>query len=454
MQFLGKNLEGIYGERVLIGDELVPATIIISNGKITEIQRHVSGYNFCSSDDSVFNAGNNVVMPGIFDSHVHINEPGRTEWEGFFTATKAALAGGITTIIDMPLNSIPPTTTLENLEVKLKAANGKCHTDLGFWGGVVPGSTDSLKPMINKGVIGFKCFLIHSGVDEFPCVNEDEVDRALNAIKGTGAVLAFHAETDCGSCTTDNADPNQYSSFLASRPDEMELDAIKMVDRLCRKHKNVRCHIVHLSTARALPIISKLKEDGFPITVESCPHYLTLNPQEISDKQTQFKCCPPIRDSNNQNELWNGLKTGVIDMIVSDHSPCTADLKQPGEKNFMEAWGGISSVQFGLSIIWSQAEARGFNIPTLSRWMSQEPARLAGMSNVKGKLDINYDADIVIWNDEETFQVTDDIILYRNKITPYKGKLLKGKVLATILRGQIVYAENNFSNISGRLLVK
>ncbi|CAL8072824.1 unnamed protein product [Orchesella dallaii] len=453
MQFLGKKLDGICGKRVLLDGELIPATIKISDGKITEIQRHVAGENAANMEGSIFNAGNHVVMPGIFDSHVHINEPGRTEWEGFFTATKAALAGGITTIIDMPLNSIPPTTTLDNLAIKLDSAKAKCHTDLGFWGGVVPGNIDSLKPLINKGVIGFKCFLICSGVDEFPHVNEDEVDQALNEIKGTNAVLAFHAETDCGTCANNNADPTQYSSFLASRPDEMELDAIKMVDRLCRKHKNVRCHIVHLSTAKALPILSKLKEDGFPITVETCPHYLTLNPQEISDRQTQYKCCPPIRDTENQNKLWNGLKTGVIDMIVSDHSPCTVDLKQPGKKDFMEAWGGISSVQFGLPIIWSQAESRGFDIPTLSRWMSEEPARLAGMSNVKGKLEINYNADIVIWNDEKTFEVTEDIVLHRNKITPYKGKTLKGKVLATILRGQLVYEDGNFSNINGRLLI-
>ncbi|XP_021955788.1 allantoinase [Folsomia candida] len=444
------NIHWLTGNRIFINGGLKPASIKIENGKISEVKEGPLSDKF----ENVLDAGELVVMPGLVDTHVHVNEPGRSEWEGFWTATQAAAAGGITTLVDMPLNSIPSTTTVENLDIKMKAATGKCHIDVGFWGGVMPDNENSLRPMVEKGVIGFKCFLIHSGIDDFPSVNEEQVDRALAELKGTGKILAFHAEVDCGGdekWATD--DPSVYRTFLQTRPSEMEFQAAEMINRMCRKHKDVKCHIVHLSTASSLPLIAKLKADGLPLTVETCPHYLTLNAEEIQNNRTEFKCCPPIREADNQSKLWEGIKSGLIDMIVSDHSPCTADLKQPGEKNFQQAWGGISSVQFGLPLIWTNMKKNGLQLHDLCRLMAEHPAKLAGFEKIKAKIAVGFDADFVLWNPDEEFEITENIILHKNKLTPYKGKTYSGRVHSTILRGKVIYNNGKFATPNGKFLL-
>uniref|UniRef100_A0A4W6EXG8 allantoinase n=1 Tax=Lates calcarifer TaxID=8187 RepID=A0A4W6EXG8_LATCA len=372
---------------------------------------------------TVLDVGDSVVMPGIVDSHVHVNEPGRTSWEGFWTATKAAAAGGVTTIVDMPLNSIPPTTTLGNFHEKLREATGKCFVDTAFWGGVIPG---------NQVVAGFKCFLIHSGVEEFPHVTNCDLHAAMKQLQGTGSVLLFHAELDVQQTTEESGDPSQYSTFLESRPDVMEVEAIRTVTELCLQYQ-VRCHIVHLSSAKPLKLIQKARQAGAPLTVETTHHYLSLCAENIPAGATQFKCCPPIRGSNNQEQLWSALKAGQIDMVVSDHSPCTPDLKKLDTGDFSQAWGGISSLQFGLPLFWSSAKKRGFQLSDVVRLLSRKTAQLCGLDNQKGSLGPGYDADLVIWDPEREFE-----------ITPYLGITLQGVVYATILRGRLVYKEGSF----------
>uniref|UniRef100_A0A4W4EDX7 allantoinase n=1 Tax=Electrophorus electricus TaxID=8005 RepID=A0A4W4EDX7_ELEEL len=339
----GSSVSAVRSQRVLIGEEILPALITIKDGKIHNIlpdagaTRHTAG--------EVLDVGNSVVMPGIVDCHVHVNEPGRTAWEGYWTATRAAAAGGVTTIVDMPLNSIPPTTTLKNFHEKLQAAAGQCFVDTAFWGGVVPGNFLELRPMVQAGVAGFKCFLIHSGVAEFPHVADSDLHAALRQLQGTGSVLLFHAEKEMDSLPC-SPDPSEYSTFLRTRPDIMEMEAVRTVTELCLQYQ-VRCHIVHLSSAQSLKLIRAAREAGAPLTVETTHHYLTLSAEDIPSGATQFKCCPPIRDIANQGQLWSALRAGDIDMVVSDHSPCTPGLKRLDSGDFSQAWGGISSLQFG-----------------------------------------------------------------------------------------------------------
>ncbi|XP_011875357.1 PREDICTED: allantoinase, mitochondrial isoform X2 [Vollenhovia emeryi] len=391
-------------------------------------------------------------MPGIIDSHVHVNEPGRTEWEGFRTATRAAAAGGVTTIADMPLNSIPPTTTLVNLEAKARAAYAKTFVDVAFWGGVVPGNRHELRSLIDAGVVGFKCFLCPSGVDEFPHVSADDVRETLLELLPTKTVLAFHAEYERNEKTTRSTDnPELYDTFLRTRPDLMELDAVKLICDWCTKYK-FRCHIVHLSSAECLTLINDAKARGAPLTVETCYHYLILTAEEIPAGSTEFKCCPPIRRKSNREQLWHGVKNGTLDMIVSDHSPCVPELKTRG--NFLTAWGGISSLQFGLPLIWTAARTRGTPLSEISKLLSSQPARLCGLEDRKGNLSVGMDADFVIWDPEESLTVEADDIHYKNKLTPYQGRNLFGRVIATVLRGRYVFKDGKICDEpAGRLLL-
>jgi len=440
------------GKNILIGDSIGEYTVTVEDGKVKEV---VDGIVSVEGVENVIDVEmDKVMMPGIVDSHVHINEPGRTDWEGFETATRAAAYGGITTVVDMPLNSIPPTTTKENLLIKLKSAQSKCSVDVAFWGGVVPNNSQYLREMVKMGVPGFKCFLIHSGVDEFPSVDEEQVKEALLQLKGTEAKLLFHAECEVNVDETDE-DPSQYETFLQSRPEKMENVAIEMIIRLCRLTR-VPCHIVHLSAAEALPMIIKARGEGLPLTVETCYHYLTLTAEEISPMETQYKCCPPIRGKKNQDKLWDALTTGHIDMVVSDHSPCTRELKLPGEKDFMSAWGGISSLQFGLSLFWTSAQKRGFGLTDVNRLLSREPAKLANLENRKGKIQEGFDADFVIWAPNESQVIKLDKIQHKNKVTPYINKELCGVVYSTVLGGNIIYRKGTGSvgNPNGKLLVK
>lgn len=383
--------------------------------------------------------GECALLPGLVDSHVHVNEPGRTEWEGFETATRAAAAGGITTIVDMPLNSIPVTTTVAALAVKRAAAEGKVHVDCAFWGGVVPGNAGDLAALIDAGACGFKAFLIDSGIDDFPAASREDLDRAATVLAARGVPLLAHAERPA---TDDRftGSKRSYASYLGSRPKAWENAAIAELVELSAR-RGIAIHVVHLASDEAVPVLARARAAGVPITAETCPHYLSFSSEEIGDGRTEFKCAPPIRNAANREGLWRALRDGVIDMIVSDHSPCAPALKRPDEGDFEAAWGGISSVQLALSAVWTRANALGFGLADIVRWMCGGPARLAGLASRKGRIAPGFDADLVVFDPESEFTVDPSMILHRHALTPYLGSRLKGRVRATYLRGEIA-AEN------------
>jgi len=441
----------IRSRRVVTPLLIGPASVHMSGEKIAAILE----WDDVPPGVNLTDAGSSVVMPGNIDAHVHVNEPGRTEWEGFETATQAAAAGGVTAIVDMPLNSIPPTTTLKGFEEKLAAADGKCAVDVAFWGGVVPGNTGEIEPLIERGARGFKCFLIHSGVDEFPHVTEEDRQVAMPEIARLGSVLPVHAEVegpiDAASPSLALMDTTRYETFLRSRPRESENEAIALMIRLSRE-TGCRIHIVHHSSSDALPMLRAARAEGLPITIETCPHYLTFAAEEIPDGATQFKCCPPVRERENREKLWEAIKDGAIDMVVSDHSPCTPALKLQESGDFMDAWGGIAALQFGLPVMWTDLRDRGFGLGDLTRLMSAGPAKLAGLDGHKGRLAAGYDADIVIWDPETEFKVVPGIIKHRHKLTPYEGMQLFGLVQKTFSKGQLIGSDANAAR-TGRLLV-
>jgi allantoinase len=368
-----------------------------------------------------------VLLPGLVDTHIHVNEPGRTEWEGFASATAAAAAGGVTTIVDMPLNSVPPTTTVAALRAKQAAAHGAVHADTAFWGGAVPGNLDELRPLHEAGVAGFKCFLLPSGVDEFPPLDEAGLRAAMAVIAGFDGLLIAHAEAGAEVGVPDGT---SYRAFVESRPQSAETRAVLAL-RSAAQETGCRVHIVHLSAADALPVIADAKAAGLPITVETCPHYLTFAAEQIPDGATQFKCCPPIRDAANREALWAGLADGVIDCVVSDHSPCPPELKRG---DFGSAWGGIASVQVGLSAVWTQAAQRGFSLADVARWMSAAPATLAGLTS-KGAIAPGFDADFAVFAPDQTWVVDPARLRHRHPLTPYAGATLRGVVRETWLHG-------------------
>ncbi len=460
----------IRGKQVVLPEAIAPASIHIAGGIITSIESYESippGCELVEANEE------SIVMPGLVDSHVHINEPGRTEWEGFATATKAAAAGGVTTLVDMPLNSIPATTTTAAFKAKLESARGQCYVDVGFWGGVVPGNTGELAALLNEGVVGFKCFLIHSGVDEFPNVTEEDLQSALPELARLGAVLIVHAEvpgpisrTGIPAChptavengvrpisPDKNVCPTRYATFLASRPRAAENEAVELMIRL-GKEFGARIHIVHHSSADALPMLHEAKAGGMKITAETCPHYLVFAAEDIPDGATEFKCCPPIRESENREQLWKALESGTIDMIVSDHSPCPPALKLQETGDFLCAWGGISSLQLRLPIVWTEAQRRGILIQDLSRWLCSAPAELVGLDGRKGRLRIGYDADLVIWNPAKEFRVDGAALHHRHKLTPYQDRILQGFVEKTFLRGRKIYDEGEVIDQPRGLLLK
>lgn len=442
----------IRSRRVVLPDKTAPASVHVRDGVIAALGE----WSDAPEQTPVVDAGDAVVMPGLVDAHVHVNEPGRTDWEGFATATRAAAAGGVTTLVDMPLNSIPPTTTLARFQEKLAAARGQCQIDTAFWGGVVPGNTGELEPLLNAGVRGFKCFLVHSGVDEFPHVTEANLLEAMPELARLNSVLLVHAELgepiENAAAEIAGSNPADYQTFLKSRPRASENEAIALMTRLCRA-TGARVHIVHHSSSDALPTLRAARAEGLPLTVETCPHYLTFAAEEIPDGATHFKCCPPVRERENREKLWEALAEGVIDMVVSDHSPCTPNLKLQETGDFLEAWGGIAALQFSLPVIWTQAEKRGFGLREINRWMSAAPAKLAGLDERKGKLAIGYDADIVVWHPEKEFKIVPEIIHFKNKITPYAGMNLRGVVESTYVRGAKVYENGQFApKAVGKLL--
>lgn len=440
MMLADKKHFALTSQRVVLSAEQVPgpAVIEIKDGKIAAI---IQGGTVPFSVPLI-DCGNSVLMAGIVDTHAHINEPGRTEWEGFRTAARAAAAGGITSIVDMPLNSIPATVSLEALRVKSQAAAGQCAIDYGFWGGVIPGNVAELEPMVRAGIVGFKAFMIDSGVEEFPMSREADLRAAMKALAKAGVPLLAHAEVDNSPPSESNGGPRAYAHYLASRPQKWEVDAIRLLIRLVRE-TGCAAHIVHLSAADALVDIAAARKEGLPLTVETCPHYLSLRAEEIPDGATHYKCAPPIRESTNQDRLWAALLKGDIDMIVSDHSPCTPKLKDTGG-DFGKAWGGIAGLQFSLSVIWTEMRRRKIPLERLTRWMSAAPARLAGWEKRKGALQVGNDADIVVWNPDKSFALTSDKVLHRHSLTPYSGREWFGVVQKSFVRGLCVFDEGQF----------
>lgn len=393
-----------------------------------------------------------ALLPGLVDSHVHINEPGRTEWEGFETATRAAAAGGYTMLVDMPLNSVPATTTVPALEAKRKAATGKCWVDWAAWGGVVADHQEQIRALAHAGVLGFKCFLVHPGIDEFTMVSERELHAALPHVASTGLPLLVHAElpgpVEAATALLADTDWSCYTTYLRSRPDDAELEAIDLMLSLCRQYR-FRLHIVHLSTSRALDELRTARAAGLPVTVETCPHYLRLEAETIGQGATLWKCAPPIRSRANREKLWHGLREGVIDMVVTDHSPCPPALKRIGDGSFRTAWGGIASLSMALPVIWTEANQRGFGLTDLVRWMAEEPARLAGCHSRKGRIAVGHDADLVAFDPQGEFTVTEDRLYYRHPVSPYLGQKLRGVVKATYVRGRAVFGPSGFASKPG-----
>ena len=427
----------IRSERVVLPDGMRPADILVENGRITSVNSRTSGT--LSTLGTLIDAGHAVVMPGLVDSHVHINDPGRSEWEGFETATRAAAAGGITTLVDMPLNSIPSTTNVAALDAKRRAASGRCHVDVGFWGGIVPGNAKDIEPLAKAGVLGFKCFLSPSGVDEFGHVSEADLREAMPIIASTGLPLLVHAEWPALLREPDRrADPRSYSTWLDSRPAPAEHAAIDLLIDLSAR-TNARVHIVHLASADALASIGGARARGIPISVETCPHYLTFCAEDIADGDTATKCAPPIREGEHRERLWRALAEGHIDLVATDHSPAPASLKHIEDGNFLDAWGGIASLQISLPLVWTGAAQRSIPIERLAQWMSAAPAQLAGLDDRKGAIKPGYDADLVIVDPDREMTVDASRLYHRHAVTPYDGARLRGVVMATMLRGEIVF---------------
>jgi allantoinase len=438
-----KTIHAIRGKRVVTPEGIRPATVHLRDGVIAGI----SAYDDVPSGKNIFDAGKSVVMPGLVDTHVHINEPGRTDWEGFQTATRAAAAGGVTTLIDMPLNSIPATTTVAALEMKRKAAHNQCWVNVGFWGGVVPGNAADLHALHRAGAFGFKCFLVSSGVAEFANVTEEDLRVALLVLAELNAPLLVHAELpgpiDKANRKLANSDPARYKNWLLSRPPSAETKAIEMIVRLAREFK-ARVHIVHLSSEHSLPIIRRAKKQGVSITTETCPHYLFFASGSIGKGRTEYKCAPPIRDSQNNKKLWAALAKGEIDLVVSDHSPSPPAMKFLDSGDFFRAWGGIASLQIGLPAMWTKMRAQKYSLEQLAKWMCAGPAKLVGLDKQKGALAKGYDADIVIWNPEKSFTVQPTMLQHRHKLTPYLKHELHGLVETTFLRGEMIYDRGRF----------
>ncbi|HLQ56356.1 MAG TPA: allantoinase AllB [Streptosporangiaceae bacterium] len=389
-----------------------------------------------------------VLLPGLVDTHVHVCEPGNTEWEGFASATMAAAAGGITTLVDMPLDSVPVTVSTSALDIKRRAAQGQCAIDVGFWGGVIPGNLDELGSLHDAGVLGFKCFLADSGSDDFPPVDDRQLTAALRVLRELPAPLLVHAESAEAAAAVPQARGRSYAGYLAAHPRGLENLAIAQVIEAARATGG-QAHIVHLSSSDALPMIASARGDGVRLTAETCPHYLILTAEEIADGATAAKCSPPVREAANREMLWAGLNDQVLDLVVSDHSPCTAMMKELDSGDFALAWGGISSVQLSLPLVWTEARRRGFTLTDVASWMAERPARLAGLTG-KGRIAVGCDADFCLFAPDEHFVVEPDRLHHRHPVTPYSGRTLSGVVRGTMLRGRFVTGERP----QGRLLAR
>nr|WP_168517993.1 allantoinase AllB [Streptomyces sp. S1D4-11]QIZ02028.1 allantoinase AllB [Streptomyces sp. S1D4-11] len=432
--------------RVITPEGTRAATVAVAAGRITAVLAYDAEV---PPGARLEDFGDDVLLPGLVDTHVHVNDPGRTEWEGFWTATRAA-AGGITTLVDMPLNSLPPTTTVEHLRTKQDVARSKAHIDVGFWGGALPDNVKHLRPLHDAGVFGFKAFLSPSGVDEFPELDQEQLARSLAEIAAFDGLLIVHAEDPHHLAAAPQKGGRKYADFLASRPRDAEDTAIgNLIAQAERLH--ARVHVLHLSSSDALPLIAEAKRAGVRITVETCPHYLTLTAEEVPDGASEFKCCPPIREAANQDLLWQALADGTIDCVVTDHSPSTAALKTD---DFATAWGGISGLQLSLSAVWTEARKRGHSLEDVVRWMSTRTARLVGLDARKGAIAVGLDADFAVLAPDETFTVDPAALQHRNRVTAYAGRTLSGVVKSTWLRGERIVADGEFGAPGGELLTR
>ncbi len=437
------SLQAFVAQRVVTPEGIRPAAILVEAERI----QAVVSPDQISDRYKIHDVGEAAILPGLVDSHVHINDPGRAEWEGFETATRAAAAGGYTLLVDMPLNCLPATTSVEGLRAKRATAQGRCRVDWAAWGGVVRDNQTDIEALAAEGVRGFKCFLTDPGIESFTMVTEQELRVALPHVARTGLPLLVHAELpgaiDRATNGLTTAEWSRYSTYLQSRPDEAELDAIRLMLSLCREY-GFRLHIVHLSTSRALAELRAARTEGLAVSVETCPHYLHLAAETIPDRATLNKCAPPIRSSENRERLWQGLRDKMIDMVVTDHSPCPPAMKRLPEGNFRTAWGGIASLSVALPLMWTEASRRGFTLPDLAYWMAAGPARLAGCDSRKGRIAPGYDADLVIFDPDREFVVAEDKLHYRHPVSPYLGEKLRGVVKATYLRGNPVFADGKF----------
>lgn len=437
----------IKGNNILTPDGLRPAVVLVKDGRIHAIQADLPGDAL-----TIVDIGDKVLMAGITDPHVHINEPGRTDWEGFDTATRAAIAGGVTTLVDMPLNASPVTTTVQALEQKIHTATSQLHADCGYWGGIIPGNEHAVEPLINKGVLGFKAFLIHSGIDEFPNVTAADLEKVMPIIAKHRLPLLVHCElTDSQQAIQENK--RSYRQYTASRPPSWEQAAIGLMVHLCGKY-NCRVHIVHLSAADAIPQIVAAKQKGLPLTVETAQHYLYFNGEEIPDGNTSFKCAPPVRDRENNQQLWEALKAGVIDFVATDHSPAPPELKALDTGDFTRAWGGIASLQLALPALWTAGQSRNITLPQVAQWLCERPAVLAGLQDRKGKIATGYDADFVIWDPQRSFTVNAEGLYHKHKLTPYINETLYGVVEQTYIRGIKVFDQGNFTLAQGKTILQ
>lgn len=436
--------QAFLSKRIVTAAGMRAGAVLVQEGRIQEI----CALSQVPGNYAIRDYGNLAILPGLVDSHVHINEPGRTDWEGFWTATRAAAAGGYTTLVDMPLNCLPETTTVDALETKRSAAAGKCFVDWAAWGGVAGENALDIEPMAQAGVRGFKAFLVHPGCDGFQMVTLKQLESALPHVAATRLPLLVHAELqgpiDAAAPSLADADWRSYATYLRSRPDDAEVSAIHLLIDLCRTYQ-FRLHIVHLSSARALPLLRQARVEGLPVSVETCPHYLYFAAENIPDGSTLHKCAPPIRDRANQQALWQALIDGEIDMVATDHSPCPPALKRLDEGRFDMAWGGIAGIQTALSAMWTGLLEHGLGLEETARLLSQKPAELAGLTGRKGAIAKGMDADMVIFDPEEFIDVDAHTLYTRHTVTPYSGQRVRGKVVATYLRGQLVFGDGNFS---------
>jgi allantoinase len=440
----------ISGKNICTPDGITAGVVLVKDGIIANVVPQLPQ----NASAIAIDIGDLLLMPGIIDPHVHLNEPGRTAWEGFATGTRSAAAGGITTLVEMPLNASPVTTTAAAFDKKTAAAEGQLQVNCGFWGGLVPGNGSDIEKLIDKGVLGFKAFLTHSGIDEFPNVTAADLHKAMPIIARHQLPLLVHCEITTNVKPQTGHNERSYQNYLSSRPREWEDEAIALMIQLCEQYQ-CRVHIVHLSSANSIEQIKAAKQKGLPITVETAQHYLYFNAEDIPDAQTAFKCAPPIREKENNEQLWQALQEGIIDFVATDHSPAPPDMKEIESGNLMKAWGGIASLQLALPVLWTAARKRNIPVANMVTWLCEKPAILPGLQKSKGKIAKGFDADLVVWDPNKQFRVTKEKLYHKHKMTPYLNQELYGVVTHTWLGGQLIFEQGTFPALNkGKIITR